>query len=153
MSMTLLKKLGAKQILGDIKNVVKEKCVNDGDACEVYSIYGTSNGMKTGVGTFGDWCAFVGNMEAINHVTGEAFAAVSCFVPEPLSTILKNGLAENESIEFAFTVSVKRRDDTKEGYEYFVKPHTKMAESDPLANLRALVAPIAQPQIESKSKK
>lgn len=136
---TMLKKLGAKQILGNVKQVVKDQCPNDGDSYKAYSIYGTSNGIKTGTSQFGDWMSFVGQMEAVNYVTGETFAAITCFIPEPLQSLLKDALQENDTIEFAFTVSVKRRDDLKEGYEYLVQPHKAAQESDPLANLRALL--------------
>lgn len=139
MSLTMLKKLGAKQILGNVKQTVKEFCANDGDVIPAYSIFGTANGVKSGVSQYGDWAAFVGNMEAINHGTGERFAAVQCFIPEPLQTILLKGLEEHENIEFSFTVKVKRRDDLKEGYEYLVEPHKNASEADPLEKLRNMV--------------
>lgn len=139
----MLKKLGAKQILGDVKATVAAKCGKDGAIYEAYSIYGHTNGVKTGVSTYGEWVAFVGQMEAINHVTGVVFAAVQCFIPEPLQSIIRGALAklddDDKSIEFAFTVSVKRRDDLKEGYEYLVKPHKQASENDPLEKLRNLI--------------
>lgn len=139
MSVTMLKKLGAKQILGNVRQTVKEFCANDGDVIPAYSVFGTANGVKSGVSQYGDWTAFVGNMEAINHASGERFAAVQCFIPDPLQTILLKGLEEHENIEFSFTVKVKRRDDLKEGYEYLVEPHKQATEADPLEKLRALV--------------
>jgi hypothetical protein len=138
----MLKKLGAKQILGNVKATVADKCAKDGAVYEAYSIYGTTNGIKTGTSTYGEWLAFVGNMEAINHVTGEMFAAIQCFIPEPLQSLIREALKDlddDKSIEFAFTVSVKRRDDLKEGYEYLVKPHKQASESDPLEKLRNLI--------------
>jgi hypothetical protein len=80
-----------------------------------------------------------GQMEAVNHVSGETFAAVMCFIPEPLCSLIKTALQANEEVEFAFTVSVKRRDDLKEGYEYLVTPHKQAQEADPLAGLRQLI--------------
>lgn len=136
---TMLKKLGAKQILGDIKNVAANYCAKDGDAVDAYSIFGTCNGIKTGASTYGEWTAFIGQMEAINHSTGEHFAAVQCFIPEPLQSIIKGALTVNDNVEFAFTVKVKRRDDLKEGYEYLVVPHKQATEADPLEKLRAMV--------------
>lgn len=135
----MLKKLGAKQILGDVKATVADKCAKDGAVYEAYSIYGSTNGVKTGVSTYGEWVAFVGQMEAINHVTGEVFAAVQCFIPEPLQSLIRAALADHDQVEFAFTVSVKRRDDLKEGYEYLVKPHKQASEADPLEKLRNLI--------------
>lgn len=136
---TMLKKLGAKQVLGNIKAITNTMCEKDGDTCKAYTIFGQSNGVKTGVGTYGTWYAFQGQMEAINHVSGERFAAIQCFIPEPIQSMLLDALKDHEQIEFAFTVSVKRRDDLKEGYEYLVTPHKETRESDPLANLRGLI--------------
>lgn len=138
MSIVMLKKLGAKQILGDVKGVAKS-LAKEGDKCQAYSIYGTANGIKTGVSTYGDWTAFTGQMEAVNHITGEAFQAVQCFIPEPLQSLLKCALEQNDAIEFAFTVEVVRRDELKEGYEYNVVPHKQVSEADPLEKVRALI--------------
>jgi len=147
--MQLVKKLGAKQILGTVKNVVKDQCPKDGDTYKAYSVYGIANGIKTGTSNFGEWCAFQGKMEAVNYVTGESFAAPQCFIPEPLQSMLRDALAENDTIEFAFSVHVKRRDDLKEGYEYIVEPHKAAQEADPLAALRNLLpAPPATAQTD-----
>jgi hypothetical protein len=135
----MLKKLGANQILGNVKKVVQEHCAKDKDTYQAYSIYGTTNGIKTGTSQFGEWTSFIGTMEAVNHVTGEMFAAVVCFIPEPLCSLIKAALADNDNVEFAFTVTVKRRDDLKEGYEYLVVPHKQAQEADPLEKLRLLV--------------
>lgn len=137
--MQLKKKLGAKQILGNVQNVVKSECPNNGDTYKAYSVYGIANGVKTGVSNFGEWCAFQGKMEAVNYVTGESFASPQCFIPEPLQSMLREALAQNDTIEFAFSVHVKRRDDLKEGYEYIVEPHKAAQETDPLAALRNLL--------------
>lgn len=141
MSITMLKKLGANQILGNVKKVVAENCENDRDIYSAYSIYGSTNGFKTGTTQYGEWTGFTGQMEAINHVTGESFAAIMCFIPEPLCGMIKQALCDNENVEFAFTVSVKRRDDLKEGYEYLVTPHKAAQEADPLEKLRSLIPP------------
>lgn len=139
--MQLVKKLGAKQILGNVKQVVKDSCEKDGDTYKAYSIIGQANGIKTGTSQYGEWCAFTGRMEAVNYVTGESFAAMQCFIPEPLQSMIRNALSETDSVEFAFTVIVKRRDDLKEGYEYLVEPHKQAQEADPLAALRAMLPP------------
>lgn len=147
--MQLVKKLGAKQILGNVKKTVAENCAKDGDTFRAYSIAGICNGIKTGTGTYGQWTAFQGKMEATNYASGEAFAAVQCFIPEPLQSMLLDALEKTDTVEFAFSVHVKRRDDLKEGYEYIVEPHMKAQEADPLAALRALLpAPAKSAQID-----
>lgn len=146
----MLKKLGAKQILGDVKKVVADQCANDGDTYRAYSVFGTADGIRTGTSNYGEWTAFQGRMEAINYVTGEHYAAVQCFIPEPLQSLIKGALAENDSVEFAFSVAVKRRDDLKEGYEYLVQPHKQATEADPLEKLRALVPQLEAPKAEAE---
>lgn len=136
--MQLVKKLGAKQILGNVKQVVKDNCENDGDTYQAYTVYGVTNGIKTGMSNYGEWCAFQGTIEAVNHVTGEGFASTQCFIPEPLESIIKTALEDNDAVEFAFVVHVKRRDDLKEGYEYIVVPRKEAQESNPLAHLKTL---------------
>jgi hypothetical protein len=135
----MLKKLGAKQILGDVKAVVAALCHEDKATADVYSIYGSTNGIKTGTTQYGEFTAFQGQFEAINYYSGEKFAAIQCFIPEPLQTLIKAAMQEHDKVEFAFTVSVKRRDDLKEGYEYLVTPHKEAQEADPLEKLRTLI--------------
>lgn len=150
MATQLVKKLGSKQILGNVGKVVKEKIENDGEVLNMYSLFGMANGIKTGSSTYGEWTALVGQMEAINHITGDSYAATVCFVPEPLCSILVNALRENDSVEFAFQVSVKRRDDLERGYEYIVTPIIESRQSDPLQLMRekAMAALPASAQME-----
>ena len=139
MSAKLLKKLGTKQIIGDVLKVSKS-IENDGDTILLYSLYGESDGVKTGPGTFDNpWTAFQGNMEAVNQLTGEVFSSTQCFVPEPLNTMLLGALKENDKIEFAFSVHLKRRDDLPTNYEYIVEPKQEPQSNDRLAKMRELI--------------
>lgn len=153
--MQLIKKLGSKQILGNVGGFVREKLHNDhnadGETVKAYTMFGIASGVKTGASTYGEWTAFTGQMEAVNHFTGENFAASQAFVPEPLQTMMVGTLRENDSIEFAFTVSVKRRDDLERGYEYIVEPLVQAQQADPLAHLKkAALEKIADLAIEVK---
>lgn len=140
MSVTMLKKLGAKQITGDVKKIVRTFCANDGDKISLYTIIGVVNGIKTGIHTtYGEWIAFMGSAEAQNHITGEKFASNMVFIPAPLDGMLQTALQDNESVEFAITVDVKRRDDLGQGYEYLPMPHISTQKNDPLAHLRSSV--------------
>jgi len=140
----LLKKMGAKQILGDVRAVVNTMCEKDGDSYPAYTIFGYTDGIKRGTSNYGEWVAFTGSMEAINYVTEERYQSKQCFIPEPLSSMLVDALSEHERIEFAFTVQVKRRDNLAEGYEYVVVPHKQVREADPLEHLRKLIPATAQ---------
>ena len=152
-SVTMLKKLGAKQILGDVKAIVKNFCPEDRSTADVYTIYGAATGVKTGTTQYGEFTAFQGNFEAINYASGEKFAAIQCFIPEPLQTLVKQAMETSDSVEFAFTVTVKRRDDLKEGYEYLVTPHKAAQEADPLEKLRALIPPPKTLALEAPKEK
>lgn len=145
MSVTMLKKLGAKQIVGNVKQAVKDFCANDGDKVSLYTIFGVANGVKTGTSNYGDWTAFQGKFEATNYVDGASYASNQAFIVEPLQSMLMGALQESDSVQFAITVDVKRRDDLNQGYEYLVTPHMQTQENDPLAHLRAHVPQIAAP--------
>lgn len=145
-SIQLLKKIGANQILGKVKNVVNDFCANDGDIIDAYSVYGHVNGVQEGVSQYGKWYAFVGSLGAVNHITGEKFEGAKCFIPEPLQSIVLKGLEDNDNVEFAFTVQLKRRDDLETGYEYLTKPHRELQAADPLEGLRSRIPQIASPK-------
>ena len=152
MGMQLLKKIGAKQILGNITKVL-EGITDDQTAVDVYTVIGKSNGIKTGVGTFGEYFGFLGTFEAVNHITGEVMTTTRCYIQEPLSTILVNAMSSNDEIEFAYTVAMKRRDDLERGYEWMVKPHTAVTQSDTLSHLRKLALPnMAEPETKAEPK-
>ncbi len=141
--MKLLKKLGAKQILGNVGKVIQDSEMAVGDQKAMYTIYGVCNGTKSGVSTYGEWTAFLGKMAATNFITGEAYSAPQCFIPAPLDVYVLDGLADSESVEFAFVVNILRlEDDPSTGainYEYIVEPRKEVQESDPLAHLASLV--------------
>ena len=143
----MVKKLGAKQIIGNVKKAVADFCANDGDRVTLYTIFGVANGVKTGTSNFGEWVAFQGAFEASNYVDGNSYASNQAFITEPIQSMLMGALSESDSVQFAITVDVKRRDDVAVGYEYITTPHMKTQENDPLAHLRSMV-----PQIEAPKK-
>lgn len=142
---TFLKKLGAKQIMGNVKKAVQDYCPNDGDKVTLYTIFGVANGIKTGTTNYGPWTAFQGQFEAQNHVDQNAYASNQAFIPEPLQSMLMGALEKSETVQFAITVDVKRRDDLNVGYEFLPTPHIQTQENDPLAHLRSSVPQIAAP--------
>lgn len=146
MSVTMVKKLGAKQIIGNVKKAIADFCANDGDKVTLYTIFGIANGIKTGTSNFGDWVAFQGSFEATNYVDGANYASNQAFITEPIQSMLVQALTESDSVQFAITVDAKRRDDVAQGYEYITTPHMQTKENDPLEHLRALVPKIAAPE-------
>lgn len=145
--MQLIKKIGSKQVLGNVTKWVQDNLKGegpefvDGMTKDAFTVYGIAKGVKTGVSTYGEWTAFQGTFEGVNLITGEAYAAVQCFVPEPLQSMLIEAMKKASTIEFAFKVGVKRRDDLERGYEYVVTPLTETQEANPLAHLKALALP------------
>jgi hypothetical protein len=146
MSVIMVKKLGAKQIIGDVKKAVKQFCANDGDKVTLYTIFGVANGIKTGTSNFGPWVSFQGTFEATNYVDGASYASNQAFITEPIQSMLMVALEDSDSVQFAITVDAKRRDDVAQGYEYITTPHLQTRENDPLAHLRAHVPQLAAPQ-------
>ncbi len=145
MSVTMVKKLGAKQIVGNVKKAVSDFCANDGDRAALYTIFGVANGIKTGTTQYGEWTAFQGQFEATNYVDGLSYASNQAFITEPIQSMLVQALQNSDAVDFAITVDVKRRDDLERGYEYITTPHMQTQESDPLAHLRKSVPQLAAP--------
>lgn len=149
--MKLSKKITAKELLGKVSTYVKENLAVDEEK-KAYAIAGIANGIETGVSTFGEWQAFKGDMQATIYHTGEVVRAPKAFIPEPLNSILIDALSQNDKIEFAFEVSLRRHADNDDGrvsYEYIVRPLTEVSEADSLAHLTKLIAPIKD-EVEEK---
>lgn len=146
MSASLIKKISPKQLAGDVKKVVREQSkeggllATDGSQTSLYRVFGIADGMVTGETDFGPWIAFTGQFEAVNSA-GEIFKASKCFLPEPCDQMIKHALEDNESVQFALEVFVKRRDDLQVGYEYIPKPIVEVTDNDPLQHLRAAALP------------
>lgn len=146
MAASLLKKMSAKAIVGNVKEVAKS-IEHDGDKTPLYNVYGICTGIETGEHqTNGPWIGFKGSFGAINLVTGEEFSATKCFLPDPMPGLLENAMRDNDSVEFALEVALKRRDDLAVGYEYMVTPLIDAQEADPLAHLKAKALPKASVQ-------
>ena len=132
---TLLKKISSKNIVTDLKAVVRS-IEKDGGVREIYRILGIVSGFKDGESNFGAYTEFQGTFYATNCVSGEAFESGKCFLPDPLPGMLKGALSNADSVEFALAVSIKRRDELNIGYEYLVAPLVETRTADPLAHLK-----------------
>ena len=140
----LLKKISAKQVVGNVKKVVADSLKNDGDKMDLYNVIGIATGVKTGETDYGPWIAFTGQFEATNIETGEVFQSGKCHMPEPLDQMIHDVIVQKdtdgnpavESVQFAYTVGVKRRDDLQVGYEYTLREIVSADAADPLAALR-----------------
>lgn len=102
---------------------------------DVMRVAGIATGVKTGVSTYGDWTALIGDFKAVNLETSEVFRAGKCFLPETAMSLVLGALGgEVSSVQFAFEI-ITVEADTSCGYEYRVKPLVESSESDPLNQL------------------
>lgn len=159
MSTTLLKKIGASDILGQVAGVVRSH-MEVGQVIPAYSVAGVCNALETGVSSYGEWSRFIGDFNAINYVTGESFRSEKTHIPKVLEAVLLRDLEDmkgtikelqhstvtklTSEIEFAFKVDLKRlQDDDKGGvsYEYITTPLTQIKENDRISHLTAMLPP------------
>lgn len=152
---TLLKKMSTKNVISNPKEVLR-LIDKDGEVKEIYKILGIVTGYKPGEGDYGSYVAFAGQFHAVNTVTGEEFESGKAFLPEPLPGMIQAALANADNVEFALSVSMKRRDDLGVGYEYLVSPIVDTKRADPLAHLKAAVkaalpAPVASTDDEKEA--
>jgi hypothetical protein len=151
--MQLLKKITAKQLLGDVAKYVKEN-VEVGESKQLYAVAGIARGIETGVSAYGEWVAFKGKMLATIYHSGEIAQSAKAFIPEPLCSHLREAMGEHEEIEFAFEVGVARKEDDERGvnFEYTVNVLTEVQEADELAHLTKLIPALEAPKVAPKAK-
>lgn len=157
MSITLLKKIGASDLLGPVAKVVREN-LEVGQTKIAFGVAGICSKLESGTGTFGEWTRFVGDFQATNYFTGEIFRSEKTHVPTVLEAILlrdmeplKSSIKElqhttitdlTQDCEFAFTVSLKRNEDDDKGgvsYEYICTPKTEIKANDRISHLSAML--------------
>ena len=159
--MKLATKLSAKEILGSVTELAKSMEI--GQRIEAYALAGSCNGYETGVSTYGEWVRFIGNMQAVNYVTGEETRAEGAHIPRVLESLLMANIGDSathvqskstkdtnfysleSAIEFAFKVDIIRMEDEENGavnYKYVVEPLTEVKENDAISHLTALLPPV-----------
>lgn len=170
MSVTLLKKIGASDLLGKVALVVREN-LEVGDVKDAFGVAGVCNAIEEGTSTYGDWTRFIGDFTAVNYLTGESFRSEKTHVPGVLEAVLLRGIesmkAETKElahttvtklsgeIEFAFTVALKRLPDDEKGgvsYEYICTPKTEIQENDRIGHLAAMLSLEAPKETKSAAK-
>jgi hypothetical protein len=134
MPATLLKKISAKTVMGNVKEIAKG--MKDGERKELFKLLGVCKGVKTGESAYGEYTEFHGAFFAVNLLTDEEFEGAKAFLIDPWTGMLLTALEGNESVEFAITVSIIARDDLPMGYEYVGSPMVETRRADPLAALK-----------------
>lgn len=141
---TLLRRLTAKTIIGKIERPSKD--------VDLYTIFGVANNSDVKESTFGPSTRFLGNFRAVRASDGKVFRGPTCYLPEPVSSMLKAaldgrhpeaGTGEVKGIEFGFKVSITPADESVRksttGYEYRTESLTEPVESDEMQALAARV--------------
>lgn len=117
---------------------------------DLYVVFGTADGTRSGTSNYGDWISFTGEFEARRFSDGKVFKSNECILQKPADKLLLSALRDvkkrdpSASVSFAFTIGVRtsqRWVDTDEGnsYEYTIRSHFGVSRADPLAHLRHTV--------------
>lgn len=117
---------------------------------DLYIVFGTADGTRSGTSQYGDWVSFTGEFEARRFSDGRVFKSNECILQKPADALLLNALRDikkrdpGASVSFAFTIGVRtsqRWVDTNEGnsYEYTIRSQIGVTRADPLAHLRNTV--------------
>lgn len=92
---------------------------------ELMRVAGVVNSVKTGTTTYGPWIAYVGDITAVNMVTGETFVGRQLLLPEDANLVLQEpvsrAVSENRSVEVAFAIEGAFARSSV-GYRYRAKP-------------------------------
>lgn len=139
-----------------IKNIKAQPKPNTiSEPTMIATLYGRCTDKKIGTSDFGDYIRFMGEFEAVNAATGDAYRAGKMIVPGVLEGLLDSAISveDNEAVDFAVEVWVEPSERGNTGYTYNIKPLIKPKESDVLGELRALAAGSAAPALEDKGKK
>lgn len=97
---------------------------------------GIATGFKTGIATYGEWIAFIGNFEIVKVETGEIFRGGKLFLP-PIASNLLQGAMGNGPVEFGFDIGVTPAIKSSVGYEWSATPIMEVAENDPIKLMQA----------------
>lgn len=166
---TLLKKIGASDLLGPVAKIVREQ-LEVGETKNAFGVAGVCDRIEEGSSSYGDWVRFVGDFNAINYFSGETYRSEKTHVPKVLEAVLLRDLAPlkgatkelqhttvtmlSQEIEFAFTVALKRLPDDEKGgvsYEYVTTPKTEVKANDRISHLSAMLQ-LEAPKAEEKPK-
>lgn len=137
--------LVSKLTIAKIHGKIKRDAIPEEGVLPLVRVMGQATGIKTGVSTYGEWCAFTGRFVAINIATGEEFTSPVVFLPSVATDLMRPvvAAADGQPVEFAFDLAVRRipkKAENDNGYEYAVKPLLETNTADPLEALKAKLA-------------
>jgi hypothetical protein len=134
---TLLTKLSLKSMgATPAKHSLKE-----GETIVIAHIWGIASKHENVETNFGDSTRFVGQFAGLN-MKGERFRSSKAFLPPVVEQMLADAIdavPDSAAVEFAFEVGATYSEKGNTGYQYTVKPLTKLAENDALSALEQKV--------------
>lgn len=144
MTTKLIKKITSRDVMGNLKEVIRESGKKNGEIVPLFTIVGQVIGHTAGESQYGPWIKIKGRFRATNKITNDVFNSAVAMLPDEAVTPLLTVLAIDgaQSVDMAFDIGAKIDDNTAVGYVYEVVPLMKPSEDDPLDRLqKALPAP------------
>ena len=137
--MSLVKKISAKTVCGNVKALVKD--LETGQKLAIMEVIGLvrpgAAGIQTGETDNGVWTAFKGGFEAINLVTGESYMAGKLFLPDVAQDLILQTVENAEhDVQIHFLIGVREDETSAPGYTYYAEPMMKASESNPLEQIK-----------------
>lgn len=150
--MQLVKKITNRDVLGNVKALVRESGKKEGEVIPGYTVIGQVINYTTGESDNGPWVKLKGRFRATRASDDEVFASAVAMLPDEATDPICAALTLDDvsSIDMAFSVDVRIEDDSITGYVYVVKPLIAPSEDDPLERLAAQVSGTALPAPDEK---
>jgi hypothetical protein len=145
MTVNLQKKLSVAKVFGKINAAIISK-QGDGGKLAIMRVFGSANGIKTGISDFGEWRALTGQFRATNIQTGEVFDSAVCFIPDvALDLVCAQLEGGAKAVDFAFDISAVLDETVAVGYSYQASPLIQAEEESPISRLESKIAALALP--------
>lgn len=145
MAVNLQKKLSVAKVFGKINAAIISK-QGDGGKLTIMRVFGSANGIKTGISDFGEWRALTGQFRATNIQTGEVFDSAVCFIPDvALDLVCAQLEGGAKAVDFAFDISAVLDETVAVGYSYQASPLIQAEEESPISRLESKIAALALP--------
>lgn len=144
MTTQLVKKITSRDVMGNLKEVIRESGKKNGEIVPLFTIIGQVMGHSAGESQYGPWTKIKGRFRATNKISGDIFNSAVAMVPDEITDPVLAALTLDgaQSVDMAFDVSAKIDDATAVGYIYVCEPLMAPSEDDPLERLqKALPAP------------
>lgn len=143
MGQSIVKKITAKGVCGDIKKLVNMHMVEgeipNNIVINLFRIHGKCASYNTKSTDYGDSIQLKGTFVATSLLEEDkVYRSGSCYLPDIAADLVAGMLLDNEdvnSVEFAFDIAIKTDSSSVVGYVYEVTPLLEPQEDDSLSRL------------------